>query len=152
MFIKRLDYLSPPITFYHQGLLSHASILSGILSVISIIGIISFAVYFSLDIINKRDPNTFTFNSFIEDAGIFPINASSIFHFLSIASLSSNYLNDGVDFTSFNVIGFEDYYEAYLYNKNLIMIILKVQLVLGNILIKWTKNITIREILNSDGQ
>ena len=119
MFIKRLDYLSPPITFYHQGLLSHASILSGILSVFSIIGIISFTVYFSLDIINKRDPNTFTFNSFIEDAGIFQINASSIFHFLSIASLSSNYLNDGVDFTSFNVIGFEDYYEAYLYNKNL---------------------------------
>ena len=119
MFIKKLDYLSPPVTFYYQGLLSHASILSGIISVISIIGIIFYAVYLSLDIINKKDPKTFTFNSFIEDAGIFPINASSIFHFLSMASLSSNYINDGIDFTSFNVIGFEDYYEDYLYNKNL---------------------------------
>ena len=119
MFIKKLDYLSPPVTFYHQGLLSHASILSGIISIFSIIGIISFAVYFSLDIINKNDPKTFSFNSFIEDAGIFPINASSLFHFISMASLSSNYLNDGVDFTTFNIIGFEEYYETYLYDKNL---------------------------------
>ena len=36
-----------------------------------------------------------------------------------MASLSSNYINNGIDFTTFNVIGFEDYYEAYLYNKNL---------------------------------
>ena len=119
MFVKRFDYLSPPITFYHQGLLSHASILSGILSIFSIVGICCFAVYFSLDIINKNDPKTFSFNSFIEEAGIFPINASSIFHFISMASLSSNYENDGVDFTTFNIIGFEEYYEAYLYNKNL---------------------------------
>ena len=119
MFIKRLDYLSPPVTFYHQGLLSHSSIISGIISVFSIVGIITFAVYFSLDIIYKNDPKTFSFNSFIEDAGMFPINASSLFHFISMASLSSNYENDGIDFTSFNIIGFEDYYEAYLYNKNL---------------------------------
>jgi len=119
MFIKRLDYLSPPVTFYYQGLLSHASILSGIISVFSIVAIISFAIYFFLEIINKRNPKTFSFNSFIEDAGIFPINASSIFHFISMASLSSNYTNDGIDFTNFNVIGFEDYYENYLYYKNL---------------------------------
>ena len=119
MFIKRLDYLSPPITFYHQGLLSHASIISGIISVFSIAGIIAFAVYFSLDIINRNDPKTFSFNSFIEDAGIYPINASSIFHFISMATLSSNYMNDGIDFTVFNIIGFEEYYENYLYNKNL---------------------------------
>ena len=119
MFIKRLDYLSPPVTFYHQGLLSHSSIHSGIISAFSIGGITCFAVYFSLDIINKKDPKTFSFNSFIEEAGIFPINASSIFHFISMASLSSNYVNDGIDFTTFNVIGFEEYYEAYLYNKNL---------------------------------
>lgn len=119
MFIKRFDYLSPPVTFYHQGLLSHSSILSGIISICSIVIIISFAIYFSLDIINKKDPKTFSFNSFIEDAGIFPINASSIFHFISMASLSSNYINDGIDFTTFSIIGFEEYYEAYLYNKNL---------------------------------
>ena len=119
MFIKRLDYLSAPVTFYHQGLLSHSSILSGILSVFSIVGIICFIVYLCLDIINRKDPKIFSFNSFIEDAGIYPINASSIFHFISMASLSSYYVNDGIDFTTFNVIGFEEYYEGYLYNKNL---------------------------------
>ena len=36
-----------------------------------------------------------------------------------MASLSSNYVNDGIDFTTFNIIGFEEYYEAYLYDKNL---------------------------------
>ena len=119
MFIKRLDYLSPPVTFYHQGLLSHSSILSGIISVFAIIVIIYCSIYFLLELINKKEPKTYSFNSFIEDSGIFPINASSLFHFISMASLSSDYVNDGVDFTTFNIIGLEEYYEAYLYNKNL---------------------------------
>ena len=119
MFIKRLDYLSPPVTFYHQGLLSHSSILSGIISVFAIIVIIFFSIYFLLDLINKKEPKTFSFNSFIEDSGIFPINASSLFHFISMASLSTDFVNDGVDFTTFNIIGFEEYYETYLSNKNL---------------------------------
>ena len=37
MFIRNLDYLSPPITLYHEGSLSYSSIVSGILSVISFI-------------------------------------------------------------------------------------------------------------------
>ena len=36
MFIKKLDYLSPSITFYYQGAQSHTSIISGIISIISI--------------------------------------------------------------------------------------------------------------------
>ena len=119
MFIKRLDYLSPSVTFYHQGLLSHASILSGIISAFAIFVIIYCSIYFSLELINKKEPKAFSFNRFIEDSGIFPINASSLFHFISIASLSNNYVDDGVDFTTFNIIGFEEYYEAYLSNKNL---------------------------------
>ena len=34
-------------------------------------------------------------------------------------SLSTNYLNDGIDFTIFRIIGLDTYYETYLYDKNL---------------------------------
>ena len=37
MFIRNLDYISPPITLYHEGSLSHSSIVSGILSIMSFI-------------------------------------------------------------------------------------------------------------------
>ena len=119
MFIKNLDILSPPITFYYQGLLSHSSIISGIISIISMIFIISLAIYFSLDIVKRKEPNALSFNSFTEDAGIFPMNASSLFHFISMNSFATYYKNDGIDFKLFRIIGFETYYEAYLYDKNL---------------------------------
>ena len=84
MFIKKLDYLSPSITFYYQGAQSHTSILSGIISIISIIIIIVFSLYYFHELIIRKNPNSFYFRSFIEDAGTFPINASSFFHFLSL--------------------------------------------------------------------
>ena len=83
MFIKRLDFISPPVTFYHQGYLSHSSIISGIISIISIAFIFALAIYFSLDIIKRNDPNIFSYNSFTEDAGIFSMNSSGLFHFIS---------------------------------------------------------------------
>ncbi len=120
MFIKRLDYISPPVTFYHQGYLSHSSILSGMLSIIAIILIVCLGIYFSLELIERQNPKAFSFNSFVDDAGIYPLNASSLFHFISIATFYTSYINtEGVDFTSFRIIGFETYYEFYLYQGNL---------------------------------
>jgi len=119
MFIKRLDFLSPPITFYHQGLLFHSSLFSGILSIISIILIITLTVHYSMELIEKIDPKYFSYNGFIEDSGIFPMNASSLFHFISVASKKSNFINDGIDFSLFRIIGLEDYFEIYLNDKNL---------------------------------
>ena len=118
-FIKRLDYLSPHITFYHKSFLSHSSIISGILSIISIILIIISVIYFSLEIIEKKEPKIFSFNSFINDSGYFPMNASSLFHFISIATIFSNNEYDGVDFGYFRIIGFEELFDNYLIDKNL---------------------------------
>ncbi len=114
MFIKYLDYLSPPITFYYHSFLSHTSIISGILSIISFILIIILAIYFSLDLIQRKDPNSFYFNSFEEDAGIFQLNSYSLFHFISIATISEGYINGGIDFTNFRIVGYENYFENYL--------------------------------------
>ena len=119
MFIKRLDFISPPVTFYHQGYLSHSSIISGIISIISIAFIFSLTLYFSLDIIKRKDPNVFSYNSFVEDAGIFPINSSGLFHFISMGTLLNNFELNGVNFTDFRIIGFEQSSEDYLKDKNL---------------------------------
>ena len=119
MFIKRLDFISPPITFYHQGYLSHSSIISGIISIISVSFILALAIYFSLDLIKRRDPNVFSYNSFTEDAGIFPLNSSGIFHFISMGTLLNNFVMDGVNFTDFRIIGFEESSEFYLKDGNL---------------------------------
>ena len=96
MFIKRLDFISPPVTFYHQGYLSHSSIISGIISIISIAFIFALAIYFSLDIINRNAPNVSSYNSFIGDTWIFPMNSSGLFHFISMSTLLNNFEIDGV--------------------------------------------------------
>jgi len=119
MFIKKLDFLSPPITFYHQGLLFHSSIVSGIISLFSIILIIILAVYYSMELIEKKDPKSFSYNTFIEDSGIFPLNASSLFHFISISFKENNLIKDGIDFSLYRIIGLEDYFEFYLNDNNL---------------------------------
>ena len=119
MFFKKLDHLSPPVTFYHHGDLSHSSIISGILSIVSFSLIVVFAINYILELIRRNDPKAFSFNSFAEDAGIFPVNSSSLFHFISIASFYTNNTNQGVDFTMFRIVGFETYYEMALYDSNL---------------------------------
>ena len=119
MFFKRLDYLSPSITFYHKGYLSHSSILSGILSIISMILILILTLYFSLEIVQRRNPTIFSYSTFVEDAGIFAMNSSNLFHFISMSSVLTNFANDGINFNYFRIIGLEVYYETYLYSKNI---------------------------------
>ena len=119
MILKYLDFLSPPITFYHKGYLSHPSSVSGIISIISFIIIIIFAVYFSLDIIKRKNPTTFYYNRFIEDAGTYAINSSYLFHFISLGLPATNYTDNGIDFTSFRVIGLESYNPPYLEDRNI---------------------------------
>ena len=118
MFIKYLDYLSPRVTFYHKGYLSHASILSGVLSIIAITFIIILAVYFSLDLIQRNDPNTFYFKSFTEDAGVYKVNSSSLFHFVNIVkNIRGATSNEMFDFTYFNIIGAQSYVDNYVSNQ-----------------------------------
>ena len=119
MFIKKFDYLSPTVTFYYNGSLSHSSLLSGIFSIISIAIIIVFAVFFFLDMIERKDPKAFYYNSFVEDAGIFNFSSSSHFHFISLATINSHYISDGFDFTFFRIVGFDNYFAQYLVDKNL---------------------------------
>ena len=108
MFLKELDFLSPPITLFYKGLSSHSSIKSGILIIITLV-IIIFLSIIQLKKIFKRDdeiPLSTSFTYFVEDVGTISLNFSSLFHFISIENLNNNEKED-FDFTYFNIIGFE---------------------------------------------
>ena len=116
MFIKEIDYLSPLITFYHNKKLSHSSILSGILSIITTIIIIVLAVYYFMIFILHKNPEAFYFVRFVDDAGIYPFNSSSLFHFISIKQNNpyAEGLREGIDLTKFRIVGIDANFEKYL--------------------------------------
>jgi len=109
MFIKEFDFLSPKISLYYKGSLSHSSSFSAILSIISFIIIATFSIYFSLDLIQRKNPDFYYLNRYTEDAGEFPFNSSSLFHFISLGNYTHNLI--GFDFRSFRIIGFNAHYE-----------------------------------------
>lgn len=117
MFIKKLDLLSPKITLYYKDYDSHASMISGILNIISFFILLSFSGYFISSLIKKEEPKTIFFNNYKEDIGIYEVNSSSFFHFLSIEEKGRKFINKGFDFSKFKIIGFNTYFESYLYSK-----------------------------------
>ena len=119
MIIKQFDFISPHITFYHKGNLSHSSIISGIISILSISLIIICGIYFSLDIISRKNPRAFYFNTFVDDAGVYTINSSSFFHYISMYEESNDKIDKGINFTYFRIIGLDTYFHYYLDDKNL---------------------------------
>ena len=118
MFIRRFDFLSPSITFYHKHYLSHSSIISGIISIFAAIIIIAFAIYFSLEIIQHKNPKAFYFNSFVDDAGIYPLNSSSFFHYISMYEESNDLIDKGINFRNLRIIGLDTYFHYYSENKS----------------------------------
>ena len=119
MIIKEIDFLSPPVTFYHKGSLSHSSLISGLLSALAFLVILCFGVFYSLDLINHKNPTAFYFNRFTEDAGYIPVNSSSFSHFISIKLDNIIDTKEGIDFSIFRIIGIEQYFTTYLTNRNL---------------------------------
>ena len=117
--LKELDYLSPNITLYHKGSLSHDSWMSGLLSLFSFILFILLAIYYSLDLLKRQNPKSYYYNRFTEDAGIIPINSTSLFHYISISNVNDFYEEKKFDFESFRIIGLDIYYENYINDKNL---------------------------------
>ena len=119
MIIKKLDVLSPPVTFYYKGELSHTSFVSGIISIIAYMIIIFLASYYSLFVILRMNPKTYYYSSFTEDAGVFPINSSSFFHFISMSEDSNIPTDKGVNFENFRIVGFDTYYHDIYFGGNI---------------------------------
>ena len=106
--------LSPPITLYYSEEGTHSSILSGLLTVIVYVIVFVAAVYYMLNFIERKSPKAYFFNKYTEDAGTFPVNASSMFNFIQIVNTESNEPIP-FPFDAFKVIGFDDAYnEDYM--------------------------------------
>ena len=104
--IRKFDLLSPPITLYYKDEQSHSSIASVILSLIAYIICCIFAVMYSLQFINNSNPDVYYYNRFVEEAGEFPVNASSMFSFIQIKDTQKN-IPVNIEFDLLNIIGIE---------------------------------------------
>ena len=120
MFLKKIDFLSPPISLYYRGFPSHSSSVSGILTIIGFALILSFSIYQLTHLFNrdKEIPKFTTFTYFIEDAGTITLDTSSLFHFLSLEDFNNKGV-EGFDFSYFNVIGIDNYITNYEIDKNI---------------------------------
>lgn len=119
MFIKKFDFLSPPITLFFKGEAIHSTIFSALLSIVSYAIVIAFFFYYALEFINKENPTAYFFNRYIEDAGIFPVNASSMFGFVQMMD-SKEILPKETDFDAIRIIGLDRItIDNYMANNNL---------------------------------
>ena len=118
MFFKKCDLLSPVITLYFKGNSKHSSIFSGILSLICYFITFSFGIYYTVVYIQKKNPNIYFYTKYVDDAGIFPLNSYSIFHFISFGDTNSRGI-EYIDFESINIIGIERSIDNYVSNNNI---------------------------------
>ena len=109
MFLKKFDWISPPITLYFKGENSHVSIYSGILSIIAYIIVVAATIYYALEFINRESPKAYFFTRYVEDAGTFPINSTQMFNFIQVSDPKTN-KKVPLDFQAFRIVGFDDAY------------------------------------------
>ena len=120
MKLKKLDFLSPPITLYFKGEDLHPSIFSAILTIIVYVLVFAAAIYYFLGFVNKDNPKAYFFTRYIEDAGNFPVNSSSMFNYVQfIDKYDSSKL--GFYFSVLKAVGVNSvYYEQYMYDPDVI--------------------------------
>ena len=92
--IYSYDFISPNITLYYRSFLKHSSIPSVIISIFSIIILLVLSVIFSLDFIMHKNPSAYFYHEYVEDAGIYPLNSSQMFHFITIGEAISSFFFD----------------------------------------------------------
>ena len=113
-FIEKFDMLSPPITLYFKGEDQHHSKYSAILSIIAYLLILVAAIYYFLGFINKDNPKAYFFTRYIEDAGNFPVNSSSMFNYIQFIDKFDK-TKIGFDFSVLRAVGVNSvYYEQYM--------------------------------------
>ena len=118
MFIRKLDFLSPAITLYYKGDNSHSSIFSGVLTIIVYSICFTFAIFYAIQFFKKANPRVCYYNRYVEDAGEFPVNSSSMFNFIQILDTVKN-TPSPVDFDLLTIIGLEETVDIYQDKNNL---------------------------------
>ena len=112
MFLQYFDLISPPITLFYKREERHINIISGVLSIITYAFIVSALFYYGLEFYHRRLNTFYFYNTMIDDAGIFPLNSSSMFHYVTVGKKS-------IDFRAVNVIGINKYITYYMNNDDI---------------------------------
>ena len=112
MAFKKIDFLSPQITLYFKGAKIHNSVFSGIFTVITFLLIFIYSLFLIKSFINKENPTIYYYNRYVKDAGSFPLNSSSIFHYFQL--INTNGKKDiTIDYDSIRIIGINRTIENY---------------------------------------
>ena len=121
MIIQNLDFLSPEITLFFKGRYKHSSIFSGLITILSYSVILACIIYYTLEFIDRSNPTIYFFNRYVEDTGVYPLNESSLFHYINLISASRN-KSTIYDFNSVRIYGIirtlDSYIQNYDYSKN----------------------------------
>ena len=112
MFLQYFDLISPPITLFYKREERHINIISGVLSIITYAFIVSALFYYGFEFYHRRLNTFYFYNTMIDDAGIFPLNSSSMFHYVTVGKKS-------IDFRAVNVIGINKYITYYMNNDDI---------------------------------
>ena len=105
------DFISPEITFYYKGKENHSSFFSKILSIMILLLILDLIIYLSLDYILKKNPTSFSYNTYDDNIGIIPFNSYGIFHFLTFYNLDLSV--EKIDKKAFQIIGIQINYALF---------------------------------------
>ena len=115
-FLKNIDFISRKNALYYNKKTSHQSSISGLLTILCYSLIIFFIIYFSIDIIKKKNPTSYYFNQFKEEVGTYYLNTTTIFHYIQLLDKDNNIR---IDNESFIMFGTEEYIDRFLVNFSL---------------------------------
>ena len=107
MFLKNVDFLSPHITLYFEGKIRHSSVVSGIITILSIISVVGVTVYFLSEIIFKTKVTAYYFPQYLNETMQFKAHEDGIFHFVLIND------NFEVDLEKIRIIGVMESFENF---------------------------------------
>ena len=115
--MKKLDFLSPPITLFHLERRTHTSKIGGCFVIIMSIIYIGYISYLLFHLINHIKVTSIFYQKFEFEAGYYSFNTSSIFHFLQIYSTANGGHFD--KFESKYIRAFLTYFETNISYSNL---------------------------------
>ena len=118
MNINNFDRISPPVNLFFNGYSRHPSIFSAILTLLAYAIILAFTINYFVELGSKKKPNIYSSLKYLEDAGSYPINSSSIFSFIQMTNKDTNKAK-AIDFDSVRIIGIQDSIENYMSNNDL---------------------------------
>ena len=116
MFLYKFDYLSPEITLFYHGYERHASIFSGILTILLSLFIILLIIILSIDFIFKKNPTAYYYNKYVNDLDVFHLNSSGIFHYIFF--INKNNYQMKIDNKAISIIGSDTKQNVIFANNN----------------------------------